>query len=70
VYQLCESYRIDGYVWHRNIAGSGQLKELNPADETKLFSDQVFYRNILTVTIALKSNCFYKNTTRALSCKQ
>ena len=41
VYQLCESYRIDGYVRHRNIVGLGQLKELNTADDIKLLGKRI-----------------------------
>lgn len=35
LYQLCESYRLDGRIRHRVIIGLGKLKEL-PTDEQKM----------------------------------
>lgn len=34
IYRLCESYRIDGHIRHRNIIGFGKLDEL-PGDDLK-----------------------------------
>ena len=36
IYQLCESYRLDGHVRQRLIIGLGKLEEL-PGDERILF---------------------------------
>jgi len=36
IYQLCESYRLDGRIRHRVIIGLGKLEEL-PEEEDKKF---------------------------------
>jgi nitroimidazol reductase NimA-like FMN-containing flavoprotein (pyridoxamine 5'-phosphate oxidase superfamily) len=41
VFQLCESFRLDGRVRHRTIIGFGKLEELPGEDQKKLLGKRV-----------------------------
>src|SRR5680860_1776572 len=41
IYQLCESFRLDGRVRHRVIIGFGKLEELPGEEQKKLLGKRV-----------------------------
>ena len=41
IYRLCESYRIDGAIRHRNIIGFGRLEELETVEQKKLLASRI-----------------------------
>jgi len=41
IYRLCESYRLDGRIRHRTIAGLGKLDELETVEDKKLLSKRI-----------------------------
>ena len=49
IYQLCESFRLDGRVRHRIIIGFGKLEELPDEEQRKLLGKRV--EELLTVGI-------------------
>jgi len=42
IYRLCESYRLNGQIRHRNIIGLGKLDELATDDQKKLLGKRIW----------------------------